>query len=293
MAMRAKIHYALVVTMFASFWSSALSAEINIGDSLDWLTVSRDHIAIVRATGSQEERAPEALWMDRTVRVERVQVLKGDPPATAEFTVHIPVETPVPAAGREFLFFFGKEGFRFEGHYVIDLESPADRGPEVALTQDFRLLPTRQEILEAVERRLRLLADEGTADYLRSLTLEVPVDSPAFRALWQRSACYLVVPADPEYKPGLLDDTRSADVWVRARAAARLAEYPGEETVARLRELLVDPGTGSMQVSGNNQLEEVEVFPAREEAYRALRKLGVECAPPGGLYDGFPESSLR
>ncbi|MBI4613765.1 MAG: hypothetical protein HY720_09160 [Planctomycetes bacterium] len=302
----------LFMLILAACASAPAVAEINVGESIDWLVVSRKHAAIGSVAGVSEDVAPGALWLDRTVELEVKETLRGEPPGRASFAWHVPsstsgkahgeVEMSPPAIGAEFLLFFGDEG---AVEYAVDLAFPSNMMHGVVFSTDFGVLLTRDEILDAVQKRIERLAKEPplvepAGPDRRSffepprgfLRLEVPEDSPAFRALWSGSACYLIVPADPEYLPGLIEETRSENPWARARAAWRLATYPGEETEKLLRGLLSDPGTSSVGASRGGESVEVEVFPVRQAAYEALVALGFKVDKPEGWSEALEHHSF-
>lgn len=219
-------------------------AEINVSESLDWLVVSHPHVALVGPAG--------------------VEALKG---------------TLGPSSGGPERLVFLDAGGRVAR--TIDLAAPSPRGDGVAITTSFDVLTTREAILEVVRRRLQRPATPDAEP--TCLRVEVPEDSPAFGALWSGSACYLIVPADPELLPERLRATSSPEPWVRARAAWRLAAYTGGEAVAALRRLLDYEGTARLMGSGRD----VEVYPARQTAWFALRAIGVEAARPAGWSDAL------
>lgn len=279
-----------------------LFAEINVGESLDWLTVSRPHIAVAEIVSVQDDRKPQALWMARRFETRLKETLKGKPPATATFTWHVPIETGAPAQGTEFLLFFNDDS---TVGYAINLASPDITGQGVAFATHFNVLRTKETILDAVRQRLARLGRQGIATAHTAnaanvftpqrgfLQLEVPFETPAHQALFAGSACYLVVPADVEFRQPLMEQARSNDVWARAKAATKLANYPDDEVKTLLRPLLQDGGSAILQVGGGDQRKNVTVYPARQAAYLTLKSLDEDVEKPEGYYDGFPTSFLQ
>ena|SRR5438093_3126891 len=150
------------------------------------------------------------------------------------------------------------------------------------------ILTTREAILASVTKRLERLQRERPLGFF---TLDIPGDKPAYRALWGGSACFLRVPADREFKDKFIQDLRSKDVALRARAAHHLAKYPGRDTVELLKPLLQDPGTQLIQgVSSDKGKYEFTIYPVRQAAYKVLQTWGIDVPKPAGYredYSGF------
>lgn len=244
-------HLSAIALLLASV---VVSAEINIASSLDWLVIEAPHIRLVRVEGEKV----------------LTEVLKGAPP-------EVPGIAGVPDEGElSLLYFFDADG---KSLATVNLSTPGQGHGEPAFTPDFQVLSTGREILDRVRARLERMKKEEVKEFH---WFECPMDSAAFKALWSGSACYLKVPADPEYRARFLEELTSEDVHVRARAAWRLSRHPGEDTVAALQPLLADPGTAVIHVFRDGKSEDVTVWPVRQRAYDALTKLGVDAAKPEG-----------
>lgn len=258
-------------------------AEINVGQSLDWLVVSRS--AVVIAAGGRVEK-----------------VLKGSPPE-GMFEPGLP-----PADAKRSLVFVNAKG---KVDYRIDLDRPATSGLAcIAFTTDFEILKTGDAVIARTHARLTKMQaaaqaakaegkeppapPEGAANVFAQqrgfLRLEVPPDAPAFSALWAGSSCYLIVPADAEQRAALEEAARSADPWKRAGAAMRLVNYDDEKTRGLLRSLLTDPEATTIEIHDASGSRRVSVFPARQAAWRALKTLGEELPKPAGWSDDAPSS---
>ena len=162
-------------------------AAIVVGDSIDWLVVSHDHIATAKLV--RTEVVPVLQWTasgrDWTLIVQREKSLKGMPPESGRFIRYTSERKAPWPIGTEFLVFFKNDS---EIDYAINLSSPPERGwNEVALRTDFDILKTKKAILDAVQARLTKLEQERPNGFLR---LEVPTDKPAYLALWSGSACF-------------------------------------------------------------------------------------------------------
>lgn len=273
----------LLAGLFVFASVSPVHAKIAVGESLDWLVVSRKHIAIAEVMSVQGDIA---------MRIKKT--LKGEPPEKA----NVGRDGAAPAQATEFLLFFNEKK---EVDYSIDLASPMNqRVWGLAFAMDFRVLEKREAILEAVDKRLARLKKDPPRNVPTDragrlldgfgkgyLVFEAPQASAVYKTLWSESAVYLIVPADAEFKKGLIEGAKSKDVHERARSAYRLANYPGDETTRILRELLKDDGTSVIQVSGGNQTRNITVYPARQAAYDALTSLGIETPKPEGYYPGL------
>lgn len=293
--------------------------EVMVGKSLEWLVDASDAIGRYRMTSGT---APERWTGGFRIRVEgeRLEPMKGPAPETVSFqysargTEKAPPVEPPP--GAEFLVFFRKPkdaplDAAPQVHYCICLTAPAAMGSEsVAYGADFRVLRTGEDILKAVQDRIRLgLRVEGEPtspwnpeDPYRAsspehgaVEIEIPYGKEAFGALWSGSSCYLVAPVDEGFKRRLLRDLESKEenLETRARAARLLVNFPGRETEDRLRALLSNDETirvtvvpaGGKEISGT-------VHPVRRAAYEALKRLGVAIEEPAGIGKEFPEDAL-
>lgn len=248
--------------------------EISMGESIEWITQSRPHIAIVRIAATRGTGSKGAV----------ATTLKGEPPAAPVFR-----DRHLSAGGEYLVFFDAKKN----PDAVFDLEKPATnhRAP---LAMDMSLLDTREKILAAVDARLKRGGPPG--DAARNLFqsskgfvyLEVPPSSGAWNALYGGSACYLAVPADPEVKEALvrtIDTSKSA--WDRAHATRKLSAFPGDDTVARLRALLEDPAVEEMTRSDETSSTKFSVPVVRQAAWDALKELGVDAPKPAGYRDDY------
>lgn len=284
------------------------AAEITVGESLDWLVLSRPHVAVAAVAGSDVEVDAGDGWAYLTIRYRVKQAVKGEPPA--ESSLRRPAGAPkdaeairqgAPGEGAEFLLFFDDQK---RINYAINLDRPGDRWHTAAFATDFRVLKDRKAIMAVVEKRVAQLKVDPPKEPLpanaaniftppdRFLRLDVPFDTPAHAALFAGSSAYLIVPADPEFKAKLLEQIRDPSPRERARAAALLGAYRGEETVGALKSLLNDPErtqivTTVMLATGEKRDRKVTVYPVRQAAYDTLRRLGADVPKPQGYSDEY------
>lgn len=252
-----------------------VDARINVGDSIEWLCESRPHIAIMEVTLPADlARNPKPRALSNAI-ARTSKVLKGLPPAEAVIDCYGGVR--VRPGGAASLIAFFDEAMRVD--YAIALDDSESCIPWAAITADFRVLRRPSDMIAAVESRLeRLLQARKRTSKPRSLLVYVPDRTAAFWVLFDGSATFLTVPADSEYRSGLLRNLRSEDVELRTAAAWNLGTYyPGRATVTTLRALFVD--TTMDTVEGKSY------FPVRQAAYLALRNLRIDGSRPEGYID--------
>jgi len=289
-----KIFFFAIILLF----SNSASAEVAVGESLDWLGVSRLEIGEYKLLEAKDRANPGARWIQRHYLLKRKSSLKGAPEKRIRLERSVPLKTPKPASGRRYLIFFDHNG---KTDYVIDLKRPGDTASwERAFTNDFREIKGRRKILRALKNRLAYHEDTtwpkvDTQRYVNGrpgsgyIKLEVPHNSHAHDRLYNGSAVYLVIPADEDRAPELLDQARDPEIAVRARAAWRLANYHTTESERLLRTLLKDPGTNMLTTNSKQHV----VYPVRQAAYQALRAMGVMVDRPKGYDKHYPLSFLE
>ncbi|OIO05209.1 MAG: hypothetical protein AUJ52_14090 [Elusimicrobia bacterium CG1_02_63_36] len=275
-------------------------AKSVVGESLEWLAVSRLEIGEYKLVEAKDRADPGARWTQRRFLLKRKSRIKGDPPKNVGFARSVALKTPKPGRGRRFLVFFDHHG---GVDFVIDLERPGDTAPwERAFGLDFSEIRGRRNILKTLKRRIayheetrwpavdrqRYVNGKPGSGYIKD---EVPFNSEAHDKLFGGSSVYLVVPADSFREKELLDAVRDSETAVRARAAWRLANYHNARTETVLRELLSDPGTRVMTTRVDGNTRERVVYPVRQAAYRALTAMGVRVEKPSG-YDAALEDSF-
>jgi hypothetical protein len=255
-------------------------SEVNVGETIDWLTISRPHVALTEVVDVRVE--PNARPSSRTnvLELRSTAPLKRKPPTKAEIRRQAMTGAQpravdhTTAVSDEFIVFFTGDG---EVDYAIDLAQPATGERDLAFTMSFDVLTERTAIIEAVERAVRRAktVPSGAAAASRNLYMpqrfflrfEVPSNTPAYTVLFAGSVCYLVLPADHSLKSKVLAHTRARDPWERARAAHQLANYTDPDSTDRLRAMLGDEGMAIIETFSAGRAEEQRVFPARQVAY--------------------------
>jgi hypothetical protein len=257
--------------------------------SIEWLTVSSPHIAVMRVEAVRDSTVPAANGAPlRSVYLRTQEVLRGAPPAyfRAPRTL-VNYEIP-PAVGDRVLVFFTRPDAGWEENrdswFLFELASAGFYEFNPAVSMDARVLHA-DEILQATRKRLRMvrtgrpLGDSRKVDAdgiwsgKGSLTLEIPEGTEAADSIVTMSVNYLVVPADIELLPRIMAEAADTSAWVRAEAACRLVQYPAEGRSTLFR-LLQDRGT---IVWGDRK---IPVHPVSIAAFEALRAIGVDVARP-------------
>lgn len=274
-------------------------AEIVVGESIEWLVDSSEMIGIYYGVKKEKTKA---------YSVVKLKVkLKGNPPSIydSELASYRPKEerNKIPKAC-DFLVFFNYNQDKISIHYNINLTFPQSIGSYgVALTKDCNVLTNGDDILKLVKSRIKLNIKVPKMVLLDGIDRMSPPSSSFIRirawgeaegALWAGSACYLVVPADDDFKIMLLKQSQDEkNVWKRATATRWLAVYPEKSTIQILQSLLKNSDTALLQqiygdiVSNSFFTEEITVYPVRQAAYEALTQLGVRIEKTEGLREPF------
>jgi len=209
--------YAILMLMTIGL-VAPVHAEVMVGESLDWLTIARPHIAIVEVTATDPENKTEAKYMALTIKTRRRKVLKGQPPGSAEFVREWQMsarpgeeDSARPENGIEYLVFFDEQGKVTNAMNLVFPSQNKGIGADprdVALSTGFDILKTREAILQTVELRLdRLKRNPPQAGPVQNAAnlftpeqgfkrAEVPANTPAWKVLWRGSPCYLVIPVE-------------------------------------------------------------------------------------------------
>jgi len=227
----------LAVGLLLCLSVAKVQAEVMVGNSLEWLSISTPVIV----QGTVETSADTAGQQKITVRV--TQVLKGKYRAkqvTVTVTTWTPRDTrvnPVQHACLLFLRPADKDpvdtfiGCRSSGltyQSFIDLDAPQD-----VYSKAMTCLTDTQQILGIIKKW-------AVSPVSQSLLREVDFSSPIHPRLFGGSAVYLVVPVEECYRAEYLREARTPGQMGQSFAVAALRYYPGPETEALLQKLLHD-----------------------------------------------------
>ncbi len=193
------------------------------------------------------------------------------------------------------------EGFNFKGHWMMRGDYPEHpiylaNLREPVVFADGKVSQNPDEILNGIRARVRLLSNSQTQrpeiphpeipiDFSPvpsgAVRLLLSEDSEAFKVLWSGSSCYLVVPADEEFKKLALEYIHSDNYEERMEGAKILSSYPGWDTITFLTQLLSDEGTHEVRYGVSNPNQKVgKIYGVRMAAYQSLLRLGVEFEKP-------------
>jgi hypothetical protein len=240
-----------------------VEAEINMADSIEWMTCDAD--LIVRGRPVKVTPAGDG-WQDVEVTVD--EVLVGD--KLASVVVRVRAGLPIDWIDeRAEAVLFVKAGTPMtlragawgeSGWVCLTCKRPAR-----AFTMGAEVLEGRAAVLAAVKEGI------GRRGATASAKIEVDVSSPAGRALYGGSAVWLYEPVDARYEAWAHAATRSKQVEVRAAGATALGLFRSDANVALLRRLLRDPGTAVTELDGRSW----RVWPVRREALLVLTRWGL------------------
>ena len=190
----------LIVILLAT---SSVRAEIICGVTLEWLADTCPYVGIY-STQTISPDSPGSLHISATL----TKSLRGEPPKT--FSFNYPTfntasqrSARAPEVGDKFLLFLRAADTRskeIRWEQIISLTHPSAHGyAHVALRPDFTLLTDGDQIVKVVSERIAKKAVIPTPwrEYPHDrFRVEVPMDTPAFSAIWGGSSCYLIVPDD-------------------------------------------------------------------------------------------------
>lgn len=274
--------------------------EINGGESIEWIVDSSDSIGVYRLDGSRTDTDAakrSGVWVSIELVAERSETLKGSPPTETTFQHNVRLESENADTPRfddaEFLVFFHHSKTNETSvRFAVNLTTPAtDGNGSTAFTRDFGVLKARKAIREVVDKRIALnrhvhvpmprfdLQGYSSVGSGRVM-MATPFGSEAFRTLYRGSGCYLIVPADADFKQQIMNDLYSPDVTGRTASAYYLSAYPGTETKWILESLLDDPGTTSRSRGKGLLTQTYDYYPVRAAAVSSLSQLGHAAKTP-------------
>lgn len=195
----------LLLFVFSLF---SASAEINIGNSIEWLCADAGLIATGRLKSYAKAEAGNNLW---TCTIETMEILKGTTESPLEFTINNIAEDSLKkyVSEQTTLLIFLKESEKpFKNKKVktswyimetinsvpalINLLKPQEG---LITAQTFSVLNYRDLIISVCRLCLKKIAEyeiQGETVFMNYL--EIPFKTPAYSLLYSGSACYLTVP---------------------------------------------------------------------------------------------------
>ncbi len=270
---------------------SIAQAEINGGESIDWIVADSDLIVRGTLTKVETKRGDgQVVWETATVKVN--ETLKGEQVTHATFIVrHLGTEDVASARKErkvELLFFLvGSERYvdddrgygvtelalrnRWGRHSYFRLDDNPATG---VFTTDFKVLKKRDDILIAVRNAVTA---QAMYDKPKEFTVDVPFSTEAFQSLWAGSSVYLVVPADARLEKQAHKWVESKGVLLRQQGVLALEHFKNAKNIELLKSLLNDPGFWTTSTGDGRNLR---VFGVRKSAYEILLEWNVEVAKP-------------
>lgn len=246
-----------------------LGMESRTYDSIDWLTLTSERIAVggVVSSTAVPLGVPDATHqrevVDARVSFRVLEWLRGGGSRRDSLYWHGGGTWGLPTPGDSVIVFWQLRILIAEGRpetlrtaTALDLTrlNRGDRG-NIAFTNDYHVFRSAESVLRAVRERVALveshrpLGDQRRLDVMDfaarrgALNQWMPPESEAQRATGSEIINDLVWPADARLLPALMRTTHDSSAYSRGWAATGLAEYPAAQVVPRLREMLADGGT--------------------------------------------------
>jgi hypothetical protein len=263
----------------------AARAEINFGESIDWVIADSDRVVVGKLVKVENVAGHEVVTVDvsKTIRG------KQEPKATFVLrSYHGAIAKDWLDAGVPMLFFLrsrehAKDAdklpkcydwqLRDDGNYpsaVILAKQQGDGSRSLnVFTRDFGMLTDSAAILKYVEAYAKTIP----ADWKKKkMLLDVPGDTKVFEKLWGGSAVFLSVPVDAQLETLARRWCKSKDIDDRVRGAKILGNFKNDENIKLLKSLLQDPefhtGDGMRR------------YAVRAAAFESLRGFGVDVPRP-------------
>ncbi|CAN5351901.1 MAG: hypothetical protein ACR2GW_12160 [Pyrinomonadaceae bacterium] len=186
-------------------------AEIIVGNSLEWLTVSSKVVAVGRITHVEKSKG-EGSVVYETYVFEPSEIIKGSKQKSISFTVRTFSTEPVFGSlidnTNEIVVFLSpykeRDGEKFlRGKLIptstsfplsiINLNNPS----KYVIDLNFRVLNNKEDILKVcrqTEKTQTEYVEQHPSFPIKGFYLEVPFDTEAHESLFAGSSCYLLVP---------------------------------------------------------------------------------------------------
>jgi hypothetical protein len=253
-------------------------AEINVVDSIEWMTVDSD--VVVRGTVTAAFKRPGGAdgWYDATVKVG--EALKGN--AAVEIHVGIGGYLPVDrwrASRADLVLFLNATKNPTESKAIDSLpfqlrnsrhsEPAIELGTAKAYTSAFAVLSTPAEITGAIRASRAAVA-------VNAHRLDVTPDSDAYKVLWGGSAVWMWVPVDAGLERRAIAWLADKSSWRRLEGLGALANFRSDANIARVKPLLADPETANVGDGATMHRR----FLVRAKAHEVLTSWGVTHATP-------------
>lgn len=271
------------------------TAEINMADSIEWMTADSDRVVVARVAKLTETKGPgQVVWSQVTFAIS--QTVKG--PTTKQVDVmvrHLTGDTPAKwkADNRELLLFLVdakrrairdgecREGAPCTSDYArAPFAIRAGRwgegdalkldGSAKAFTIDHAVIGKRADLIAKASAA-------ATSKATAAFQMDLPLGSAAGQALYSGSAVFLYVPIDAALERAAIHWIASTDARVREQGVVALAHFQSRANTERLEKLLLDTATHDV-TEGDKPT--VRRFFVRKRAHDVLRAWGVPHTTP-------------
>ncbi|MFN3151345.1 hypothetical protein [Bremerella sp.] len=143
---------------------------------------------------------------------------------------------------------------------------------------DLTLLREPSAVIDAAKEALRTTSP--AIRRIHTFGLHVPRERIEQTQWAKYHGLILNVPVNAQLERQAIDYLRSANYLERHQAVRALRYFRSKENIARVKELLNDPGWAYLRHPQQNNGIEVRRYGVREEAYQTLKYWGVEVAKP-------------
>ena len=271
------------------------TAEINMADSIEWMTADSDRVVVARvATLTETKGLGQVVWAKVTFAIS--ETLKGPNAKQVDVMVrHLTGDPPAKwkADNRELLLFLVdakrraiRDGECREGASCTSAYTRAPfalRGGRWGEGDALKLDGSAQAFTithDVIGKRAELIAKAkatAASKATQAFQLDLPLDSPAGRALYGGSVVFLYVPIDAALEQAAITWIASTDARTRAQGIEALAHFQSRANTERLEKLLLDPATHDL-TEGDRPT--VRRFFVRKRAHDVLRAWGVPHTTP-------------
>lgn len=200
------------VFLFLLFCSTSFAnAEIIVGSSIEWLTVSSKVVAVGKII-SVEKTKGEGSVIYETYIFQSSEIIKGSKKGK-KFNFTVRTFSTEPVFGKlintsdeiaVFLTDSGNDGEKFlQGKLVpTNIQIPLsifniDKPNKYIINLNFNVLKNKDEILKTCRETVKAQTEylkQNPVTSIKRFYLEVPFDTEAFSSLYGGSVCYLFVP---------------------------------------------------------------------------------------------------
>lgn len=251
---------------------------ISHSDSLETTVLNADLVFVAKIMKFDGETPPQADDVRHAV-IDIEESLKQEP-FNDEPYVGLQVDLPYPAA---VLADWQRRSSRLLVAYhsdaplntrVIELEA----GKVEVLRADFTLLREPDAVIRAAREIVQ--QSDPAVKRRHTFKLWVPGEIIAGTQWAKYHGHTLSVPVDMQLKRRAIKYLRSENYMNREEGVRALRYFKSDKNVARVKQMLNDPGWAYMYHAQENNGVEFRIYGVRREAYQTLKSWGVEVKEP-------------